>query len=107
MAAIGHAGERRGDGEVALRRTEVGPTVMDQPMGVDERDRVEDPLGRDPVLGHGAPQEPADPDAGRARAGDHDARLGERAARRPQRREHAGDDDRGRALDVVVERWDL
>ena len=34
---------------------------------------------------------------------EHDPRLGERPAARAQRREEPADDDRGRALDVVVE----
>jgi len=56
------------------------------------------------LVGHRVSQQPGDPDPGSARSGKHEPGVGEAAAGRPQRGDDAGQDDRGRALDIVVER---
>ena len=61
--------------------------------------------GVDPRVDHREPEQPSDPDAGRPGAGDDDPRLGHRATRSPEAPARTpGEDDRRRALDVVVER---
>ena len=56
-----------------------------------------------PFLEHREPEQPGDADAGRPGADEHDPRVGEPRAEAAQAGQHAGDHDRGGALDVVVE----
>ena len=54
-------------------------------------------------LDHRQADQPRDPDPGRAGAGEHDPGLVERRPERPKRGQDPRHDDRGGALDVVVE----
>ena len=93
-----------GQGELALRLVEIAPPLVDEPVRIDEDERSPDGSLFQPIIEHRQPQEPGDTDPGRPGARQHDARLRERRLERAQARQHAADDDRRRALDVVVER---
>ena len=92
-------------GELAFRGVEILAPVVDQPARVDQHERPADGGLLHPVVEHREPDEPRDPDPGRARADQHDARVAADAVPRPAvpARIPASDDGR-RALDVVVER---
>ncbi len=79
---------------------------MDEPLRVDQRQRLADGRLGQARLAHREPQQPPDPHPGRAGPDEHDPGVGERPPGGPQRGHDPRDDDRRRALDVVVERRD-
>ncbi len=75
---------------------------MDEPLRVDQRDRL-----ADHVRGHAGvldrkPQQPPDADPGRAGPDEDDSGRGEIPSRGPEARQDPRHDDRGRPRDVVV-----
>ena len=89
--------------ELALELVEVRAAGVDQAARVEHGDpRVR--LGTaHAFLGEGAVQQPDDADAGRAGASQHEAQVGQATLQGAGGRVEAGQDDRGRALHVVVE----
>ena len=90
-------------GQVPLELVDVRAAGMHQAAGIGEGDVGADLRPVEASLEQGGAQQPRDADAGRARAGQQEAHLGNAPAQRPGRRVQAGQHDGGRALHVVVE----
>ena len=90
-----------------LVRVEVRPALGDEAVGVKE-DRRTTRLGRRCTAAlHGPPDQPGDADPGGAGTQDHHPLFGDRPPEMAKPRQNAANDDRCRALDVVVERWSV
>ena len=92
-----------GQSEPSLGVIEVLAPVVDHAARIDEHDGPPDGRLGHPVLEHRETEQARDADARRARADEHDTRVGEPRPEAAQAGQHAGDHDRGGPLDVVVE----
>ena len=89
--------------ERALLRIEVHPALVDEPVRVDEGDVLVHLAVRHARRTERHPEQPGDADARGSGAHDDHADLLERLVRTARSGEHTGQDDGGRALDVIVE----